>query len=91
MGQKLTVSNDDFEAWRDHPVTRWLLTAFGSQAEAIKEGWEQAAWHNDQLDPIDKTRAHARWDILDALSTLSYEDACEYAGEKPEGEEEKEA
>ena len=78
----MTVTRDDFAAWAEHPVTQWILSAFGSQADALREGWIEGAWNADRLDPVEKTRAHTRWDILSQVADLTYETACEYAGQE---------
>lgn len=77
----MIVSREDYLSWADHPVSRWLMSAFGSQAEAIRETWIDGAWNNDALDHVAKTRAHARWDILSQISGLEYEEACAFAGQ----------
>lgn len=77
-----TVSREEFEAWAEHPVSQWILKAFGSQADALREDWIEGAWEADRLDPVEKTRAHTRWDILSQIGALTYETACAYAGQE---------
>lgn len=78
-----TMTRDDFTAWLDHPVTKWVLSAFGEQAGALRNDWIDAAWNMNRLDLVEKTQAHTRWDMLSMFADLTYEDACGYAGVKP--------
>ncbi len=63
-----SITEDEFLAWYDHPVTRWVREGLSREAELVRADWIGGAWDADQLDPATKTRAHARWDILDHIA-----------------------
>ena len=83
----MTILRDEFEIWIEHPITQWLLNGLRAESEALKAGWLEAAWDQDMLDPIEKTRSHARWDIMNQIAGITYEDACAYTGQVPLDEE----
>lgn len=62
------ITDDEFAAWYDHPVTKWVRAGLSREAQQVREGWLTAAWDAGQLDPILKERAFNRWDLLDHIA-----------------------
>lgn len=83
----MKITRDEFQTWAEHPITRWVFGGLRVQSELLKQEWIEGAWNQDMLDPVEKTRTHARWDIMNQIADISYEDACAYTGQSPADEE----
>ena len=57
------ITEEEFEAWCEHPVTRFVAAAYQQAAEEQREGWLRASWDGGEADPktlvMLKTRADA--------------------------------
>lgn len=40
-------TQDDFESWREHPVTQSVMTAFEIMRERCRQEWIGRSWAND--------------------------------------------
>lgn len=60
---------DDFDAWCEHPVTRFIATAFEAAALKQRETWTEASWGTGEADPAQlntlRTRADAYMAFLE--------------------------
>lgn len=63
MAKLTAISEEEFIAWRDDPVTQWVMAACVKGAEIQKAGWIAASWEGGDAN-IDlliecRTRADA--------------------------------
>ncbi len=60
---------DDFDAWCEHPVTRFIATAYAACAAAQRDAWLTASWTTGDADPVQlntlRTRADAYMAFLE--------------------------
>ena len=77
------MDKDSFQAWLEHPVTKWVHQALRKAAEAQKEEWINRSWHGDDTDPLLRRELFTRADSYAALTETSYEDWCKAHGQNP--------
>lgn len=78
MGKKKKpVSAEEFDAWRDDPVTAWVMSELNKAAEKQRDGWLAASWDDGGCDPIVLNTLRTRADAYRALAELSYADIAE--------------
>lgn len=65
---------DEFEAWRDSPVTRWVFAACRLAAEDNKTAWVEKAWAAGTYDRDGLLECRTRADAYLALCDTSYAD-----------------
>lgn len=74
MAANPPVSDEEFIAWRDDPVTGGVLEAFGLMAEAQKQAWLAASWEGGAVDPILLAELRTRAEAYSAIAECSYHD-----------------
>lgn len=77
-------TEEEFLAWKDHPVTQFVIGAYERMAEAQKEQWIRQSWDSDHADSYDlcslKTRA-------DAYRSMAESDLSDFiAAHEPEAQ-----
>lgn len=45
------IDKDDFDAWRDNPITQAVFKEMGALGVRAKEAWLSASWDAGNLDP----------------------------------------
>lgn len=45
------ITPEDWEAWRDHPITQLVMNGFERAGEQAKAAWQEAAWNVKYLTP----------------------------------------
>ncbi|MES2904538.1 MAG: hypothetical protein V4696_10170 [Pseudomonadota bacterium] len=68
------VSAEDFEQWRDNPVTRWVMAACMTAADANRDAWISASWDLGKADQAELDVLRTRADAYRALCDTSYSD-----------------
>jgi len=63
----VTPHAEDFAAWCEHPVTRFVAGAFEQSAHAQRDAWTEMSWRAGQLDPIKHAELRARADAYMAF------------------------
>jgi hypothetical protein len=66
------VTEDDFLAWRDHPVTKWIFKAVEAGAEEQKAEWIRASWEGATANPLLLVELRTRADSYRALIETSF-------------------
>ncbi len=67
---------DDFDAWCEHPVTRFVATAMERRALRTRDAWIAASWGGGVCDPNYLIELRGR---ADALMTLLEAELSDYA------------
>src|SRR5690349_4376101 len=75
---RITPSQDEFDAWAEHPVTRFVAAAHEAAAEAVRQEWIDASWGASILDQNMLTRNQTRADAYQAFSTTGLEDYARF-------------
>lgn len=66
---------DEWEAWREHPITRWFLDDFlGAAATEAKQTFIDFAWQHGNKDAAFHASCYERAKVLNEISTLNYDD-----------------
>lgn len=89
----MAPTNEEWEIWKDNPVSRWVFKALQTSAEAQLQAWISSSWGQTlegptpEPDPnlltkllVLKTRA----DAYLAPEQTSYEALCEMTGDEPQ-------
>ena len=66
-GAALMPSPEDFAAWCDHPVTRFVATAFRDAALVQKQAWTDASWKAGKADALQLAELRTRADAYNAM------------------------
>jgi hypothetical protein len=64
---RVTPSQDEFSAWAEHPVSRFVAAAFARAAEQQREAWVDQSWATGQADPNELAILRARADAYMAF------------------------
>lgn len=64
---------EDWAAWVEHPVTRFVASAMKLAAEQQRQAWFAASWTGGNADPMALTELRARADAYMAFLETSLE------------------
>jgi hypothetical protein len=78
-------SRDEFEAWRDDDVTKFVMAALLHNANECREEWLRLSWEGGDADQRKLDGLRERSDALLGF-TADYEAFCETLGLEPEEE-----
>lgn len=79
-------SRDDFARWRDDSVTRYVMAAFATMADANKAEWTRISWDNGVANEAALRELKTRADTYLAMRDAPYEAFCETNGDEPRDE-----
>jgi hypothetical protein len=66
---------DEWEAWREHPLTDWLFDVFLARAaEDAKQEFINYAWDKGNNDPAFHASCFERAKLINELRLLEYDD-----------------
>lgn len=68
------VTEEDFLAWREHPVTRWFMEAFRLSAEGCREAWQQHSWTTGAADQELLSELKAKGVTFAAVHEATFDD-----------------
>ena len=75
-------TEEEFTAWRDHPVTRFVLKAYEKMAEEQKRQWADVSWEGGHCDSFELCQLRTR---ADAYRSMSESDLSDFtAAQEPE-------
>lgn len=77
-------TEEEFIAWRDHPVTQWVIRAFDLHAEEQKKAWLEGTWETGNCDSYALLELKTRADTFNAMKEADYSDFL--AAHEPEAE-----
>lgn len=76
-------SEDEFDAWKDDPVTQFVLGALSLAADAQAQEWTKASWSTGQANPLLLHELRTRADAYRAMADSDYTGFCEMCGLEP--------
>lgn len=71
------ITEEDYHAWRDHPVTRWVFGAMGIIADAHKQHWLETSWGTGACSPELLLELRTREDAYRAIIDVSHSQLIE--------------
>lgn len=81
--QKLNPSSEDFQAWRTHPVSQWVMEILRASATSHEAEWRKVSWEGGKADPLLLLELKTRADAYLAIEETTYEGWCASAGVDP--------
>jgi len=72
------IDKDEFEVWRDHPVTQAFFAFMRAEAEAAEHNWKANAWAGNRkyLDLTIHAEIAGRVDAINQILSLTWDDIC---------------
>ena len=67
------ITPDEFQDWREHPITRWVFSAIERGVELNRQGWIEASWDKGRCDPLELCELRTRADAYRALIDTDYQ------------------
>lgn len=71
-------TRDEFDAWADHHVTRFVLAALERAAQAQEAEWRYWSWEMGKADPGQLSALRTRADAYRSIAETGYEGFCEW-------------
>ncbi len=68
------ITADDFDAWRDNPITQAVFKAHLKLAEANKATWLALSWGNGEVDPIRLADLKARAEMCQDMTEITLDE-----------------
>lgn len=68
------ITEEDFEAWRENPVTKSLLGILADMVQDTKNKWDAVAWVGGSADPLLLADLRARAEVLVDMIEISFAD-----------------
>lgn len=81
------IGREDFDMWKDHPVTVHVFNKLKEVADAAKDKWLASSWDQGASDPLLLADLRARAEVVNDLITVSYEDIDDSSNETKVGAE----
>lgn len=78
----MAMTLDDFQRWRDNPVTQWIFAAVEKAALAQSEAWMDETWGAGKCDPEKLNVLRTRADSYRALYETPFEQWQQMNGER---------
>jgi hypothetical protein len=79
-------SREDFDRWRDDPISLFVFAALRNAAAEQKEAWSDLSWHGGNADALALREFRTRADAYEGMELADYEGICEWAGVDPQEE-----
>jgi len=70
----MSVTKDDFDAWKEHPVTLAVMDKLRTHIREAEVRWMQSSWGRGNADPLILTDLRARGLVLTEIVNLEHED-----------------
>jgi len=64
---------EDFQAWQDNPVTKWVFQALRSVASMQEAAWHRQSWEQGLSNPAHLQELRTRADAYVAVTETSYD------------------
>jgi len=66
------IKEEDFEFWRDNPVTQAVFDALDNYERHLKNNWFKESWHNGNCDERLRADLKGRAEMLNDICTLDF-------------------
>jgi hypothetical protein len=78
----VNITKEDFEAWRDNPITEAVFKAFDNLGERAKADWLAMSWGAGQCDPLILADLRARAEVIEDFRKITLEALEEWLDQK---------
>lgn len=68
------MTEEDFIAWREHPVTQWFMAAFRNSAEICEREWKDVSWTSGIADQAALNELRAKAVTFAAVHEATFDD-----------------
>ena len=68
------IEKDDFESWRDNPITQAVFEVMKRHGEEAKAKWLTASWEQGSTDPALLADLRARAEVCEDYRNITLED-----------------
>ena len=68
------MSEDDFLAWREQPMTQWFMTAFANTAALCEREWKDGSWETGVADQSALAQLKAKHEAYRAVVDADWSD-----------------
>ena len=68
------ITEEDFAAWLENPVTQAVLAAVAQLGSGAKQEWLEASWNGGTVDPVFLAGLKAKEQVARDLVEMTYED-----------------
>lgn len=68
------MTEEDFIAWRDQPVTRWFMAAFRNSAALCKRQWHEQSWQSGIADQAALSDLRAKASVFQDVYQADFAD-----------------
>lgn len=75
MRKQKPPSEEDFTAWRENPVTMWVMRAYQQAADDAKAKWVARSWDAGVCDPAELIENRALAAAYEDIVNLTHADA----------------
>jgi hypothetical protein len=76
------ITADDFAAWSENPVTKWVAAAYRKQADALKADWVALSWDQGCTDRERLIAMKAQAEAFEVIADPSFASVAEMHGEE---------
>jgi uncharacterized phage-associated protein len=66
------ITKEDFESWRDNPVTEEVFRAFDWLGEKAKQQWLAMSWDKGNCDPVLLADLRARAQVVEDFRKIEF-------------------
>lgn len=67
------MTEEDFAAWRDHPVTQWFLSSLTDAAALAQRTWVEQSWNARNPDPELLLELRAKAEVYDDIAAADFD------------------
>ena len=71
------ITREDYDAWREHPVTEAVHEALKRKADGAKAAWLDASWDAGQVSPELLADLRATANICNDIRGLTFDELME--------------
>lgn len=68
------IDQDEFDAWRDNAITRWVLEAIGAAAEDKRDAFLSRFFYSSERDAYNAAYLRGEFFALLRISNLKYDE-----------------
>lgn len=73
------MTEEDYLAWREHPVTKWVMEAFDLSARKCRDQWLQISWDGVNPEGMPKTSEAVHRELFAKAVTYQSMSEAEFA------------
>jgi hypothetical protein len=74
----VSPSRDEFEIWRDNPITQWVLEGFRRAGDLQPADWLRSSWGDGEPDRNFLIRKRAMAAVYSDVVNVSHEDVAAF-------------